>query len=967
MNEKNSLKFKKRTAVLAVASCLSMTPWVAEAAGLGRLTVLSSLGQPLRAEMEIAATKEELAAMTARLAPVEVFKQAGVDYSASLGELRFSVEKRSKGRAVVKVSSLKPVNEPFLDFLVELNWPSGRLVREYTFLLDPPEMAQGKAVRSVADAKIVDMVRSTDKKVAAPLAKPQAPATVTPATAPAAEKAAKPEAKTEGTHVVERGETLRRIAANNRYAGVTLEQMLVGIYEHNRAAFLEGDINRIKTGAILNMPEKSLVEAVPENKARNIYITTGDFAGYRKKLAAAAAVAAVKPAAPQQGTAGRIAPKVEESMPAVDSAKDQVKVGKADLAGKQGSDADRLAKDKALLEAQQRVSILEKNVDELQKLLELKNAKLAELDKAKVAPVTQPEQPVANAPVEPPKLAEPPTTPATPAEPAPSAPVVEQPAAAPVAEQPPAAAPVPATDDDALDEPSFLDNLLSDPLPLAGGAALIALLTGGLLYRRRRSQSIAFETTAAPSPSSLGPNSVFQMTGGESVDTGHTLAQTGDFSQAGPGSIDTDEVDPVAEADVYMAYGRDAQAEEILLEAMQKDPQRLAIHAKLAEIYANRGSVKQFETLASELYAHTGGRGPEWSKVAALGAKLVPGNPLYSAIAHVDTAAEEMAQALAPETAFVPEVIQERSVDAKPADQLILDEPHDISDDAPLEFELPPVQFSPPEPVLAQPVEEDAPYVDTFVTAETLPDDGEALDFDLASVSSGVSSLVQPAEFAVGSLAQRISLDEPPESDTSFDDDELSFADDLPESPREFSPEGTLIVPTGLYDSAITPQDLGGSEWDEQQDKTVVLAESASSDDEFDNPELVNTVVNPVNPEEEGDSLDFDVKLSDSVFLGRPMSVPEFDIGSINLDLGAEPASEMPLEPVPESVVTPAEEQAVVHDANWEEVNTKLDLAKAYEDMGDLEGARELLEEVLVDGPPDLVAQAESVLGRIGR
>ena len=192
MNEKNSLKFKKRTAVLAVASCLSMTPWVAEAAGLGRLTVLSSLGQPLRAEMEIAATKEELAAMTARLAPVEVFKQAGVDYSASLGELRFSVEKRSKGRAVVKVSSLKPVNEPFLDFLVELNWPSGRLVREYTFLLDPPEMAQGKAVRSVADAKIVDMVRSTDKKVAAPLAKPQAPATVTPATAPAAEKAAKP-------------------------------------------------------------------------------------------------------------------------------------------------------------------------------------------------------------------------------------------------------------------------------------------------------------------------------------------------------------------------------------------------------------------------------------------------------------------------------------------------------------------------------------------------------------------------------------------------------------------------------------------------------------------------------------------------------------------------------------------------------------------------------------------------------
>ncbi len=72
-----------------------------------------------------------------------------------------------------------------------------------------------------------------------------------------------------------------------------------------------------------------------------------------------------------------------------------------------------------------------------------------------------------------------------------------------------------------------------------------------------------------------------------------------------PGTIDTDEVDPVAEADVYMAYGRDTQAEEILLEALQKDPQRTAIHAKLLEIYANRRSLKQFETLASELYAQT--------------------------------------------------------------------------------------------------------------------------------------------------------------------------------------------------------------------------------------------------------------------------------------------------------------------------------------------------------------------------
>jgi pilus assembly protein FimV len=82
--------------------------------------------------------------------------------------------------------------------------------------------------------------------------------------------------------------------------------------------------------------------------------------------------------------------------------------------------------------------------------------------------------------------------------------------------------------------------------------------------------------------------------GGQSVDTSNSLGQT-DFSQAGPGSIDTDEVDPVAEADVYMAYGRDAQAEEILLEAKQKDPRRFAIHLKLLEIYLSRKDVKPFD------------------------------------------------------------------------------------------------------------------------------------------------------------------------------------------------------------------------------------------------------------------------------------------------------------------------------------------------------------------------------------
>ena len=127
--------FKKRALALAVASCLSFSPLVAEAAGIGKLTVLSGLGQPLKAELDVAANRDELAGMSARLAPQDAFRQAGIDYPSVLLDLRFALEKRANGQAVIKVTSVKPVNEPFLDFLVELNWPAGRLVREYTLSL----------------------------------------------------------------------------------------------------------------------------------------------------------------------------------------------------------------------------------------------------------------------------------------------------------------------------------------------------------------------------------------------------------------------------------------------------------------------------------------------------------------------------------------------------------------------------------------------------------------------------------------------------------------------------------------------------------------------------------------------------------------------------------------------------------------------------------------------------------------
>lgn len=1025
MNETNCSKFKKRAAAIAVASCLSLAPWVAEAAGLGKLTVLSGLGQPLRAEMEIGANRDELPGMTARLAPEDAFRQAGVDYATVLLDLRFAVEKRANGQSVVKVTSVRPVNEPFLDFLVELTWPSGRLVREYTFLLDPPEMAVKQQARPVVAARVVETTPGGGGAAAVERPMPVRQMAPVPAPAPVPKVAAEPkrsEASGESRQV-RSGDTLRKIAAETQYEGVSLDQMLVGLFQKNPDAFDGNNMNRLKAGAILGLPDKAEVAAISEAEARKVYVAqSSSWNAYRQKLAAAAATGPAKADAAEQSSSGKITAKVEEKTTPAEQAKDRVKVSTTELPVKGGAtasssaqgEADRIAKDKALKEAQERLALLEKNVSELQKLVEIKNQKLAELQKAPpkkeelkpVEPAKPVEQPKPAEVVKPVEVAKP-LEAAKPVEPvktvdAPT-PVEESPAPAPVKEeapkvqepkpkpavQPPPPAPEP--------EPDMLEGAL----PLAAGGGLIALLAGFFFYKRRRPSSVAVETTTAPGPSSLGPNSVFRMTGGQSVDTGNTPPQTGDFSQTGPGTIDTDEVDPVAEADVYMAYGRDTQAEEILLEALQKDPQRTAIHAKLLEIYANRRSLKQFETLASELYAQTGGIGAEWEKVAALGADLDPGNPLYTGSKPVAPAFDAdatmivtpdgvsratlaMPGALAQLAESVAEPISEPASDFE-RNTLVLPESdgsvepvsEPSAEKSSLESDAMGLDFD-----LGSPAS-DEPYIDTVVTP-----DSNALDFDLASESSSVGQSGEPAESQL--LAGDLAVD-----NVDFDLDIVAPAvtEKSPAEMPDFSPEGTLVMPSAMDAAVNTFVGVDGSspnlatELPDQDESPMVdfnldIGSAAISDSsaekapteaasaparidrgvELENPRLADTMVNPAVLDE--DSLEFDVKLTDSVFLGQPMMSPEFDIGSINLDLAAEPTPVADL-PEPKPADIPAEDVSS-HDAHWDEVNTKLDLAKAYEEMGDLEGARELLQEVVGEGPVELVEQARAILGRIG-
>lgn len=961
MKPQSTLKLRASILALAAGFALSALPPAVQAAGLGKVTVFSALGQPLRAEVEFSATREELSSMKASLASPDAFKAAGLDYASALQTIRFSIDKRANGQPIVRLTSERPINDPFVDMLMELNWASGRLVREYTFLLDPPEMI----VRAPAP-----VTTPAAKPAMAPAATPAAPA---PASQPAVQSASVAEAGV--AHEVKRGDTLRKVAAANQHDGVSLEQMLVGLYRANQDAFDGNNMNRLRAGKILSIPAKSEVEAISETEANKVVaVQAADWNAYRRKLAAAAAQAPTRDDAGKQEAAGRITAKVEEKQAPAAAAKDQVRVSKTEVGkakpGARVGEEELLAKEKALKEANERLASLEKNVSELQKLLEMKNRSLAELQQqiGKSQAAAAAVQPVAAQPVEPATPAEAPkpevkkaevaaqpavaAAPVVPAEP----PKVEakkteeaKPATAPKVE---AKQPTPVPKPKAVpppppEEPSFVDELMDNPMLLAGGGGVLALLLAFVAIKRRRAAAPEEETPLAVAASelsqtSLSENSVFRNTGGQSVDTSHTPPQT-DFSQAGPGTIDTDEVDPVAEADVYMAYGRDAQAEEILLEAKTKDPKRHAIHLKLLEIYANRQSLPQFEALATELYGNTGGVGGDWEKAAALGLKLDPQNPLYGGVAKAaapgagfDSEATLIVSADAiKNTVVMPGQLAQMAEAVEPAAATPAPTPASAAPaaaaDEPvsLDFDLAPAApVAPPEKAF------DLESTMTQPGAlQAAAEEGDALDFDLgrATPAAAPADAAMPTEAAGG----------------------LDF--DLPEiKVEEASANEASALDFDLgFDTAATPAASAPSS------ATAAVPEPAAG-----------------LPAVGGEGLEFDVNLTESTVLNELPATPAFDMTTINLDLAeSKPAvagadayesEQMATMVNPDLVASLTSQSEMAPMGANEEVATKLDLAKAYEEMGDLEGARELLQEVIQEGNAEQQAAAQAMLERVG-
>jgi len=588
----------KTIVVRTLAALLLFASFAANAAGLGSLRVLSALGEPLRAEIDIVSLRRgEQDSLSVRLASSEAFRQAGIEFHPALVGINMTIQRRD-GRPIVAVTSRGAVNEPFLEMLVELEWSSGRLVREYTVLLDPPTYIPpppaGAVMGPTAPAAEAPPQPMTP---AAP-----EPTTVAPVTAVV-------------DYEVVKGDTLSQIARDHMHSGVTFNQMMIAIYQANQEAFIHDNINLVRAGRILRIPDRDAVAAVDREQAKETVLEhMASFAEYRRKIAAAAPT--VPEGAGTRTAEGEIKAPGGEAAP--DSSKDQLKLSRAEP-GKPGgpgaaaaSADDLAARDRELKEAESRVDELEKNVTDLQKLLEIKNQQIAELEKrAEAATATPVTKPAAEAPkpaVEAPKPAVEAPKPAGEApKPAAEAP---KPKPAPAKPAPRPAPPAPSP------EPSLLDEYLGDPLAIGGLAGVILLLVGYGVYAWKRKKRVA---TTQLGDSLLGVAA-----------SGAAAAGAGAAAAAGGiGMPEAEEVDPLAEADVYLAYGRDAQAEEILREAMQKDASRPAVHAKLLEIFAKRRDTKEFESTALKLKALVKGEGAEWDKAMALGRSIDPGNGLY--------------------------------------------------------------------------------------------------------------------------------------------------------------------------------------------------------------------------------------------------------------------------------------------------------------------------------------------------
>jgi pilus assembly protein FimV len=991
---------------------LLVMPSAAFALGLGDIHLLSPLNAPLDATIDLDATPEELQSLKVQIAPRDVFVQHGLDWPVFLSSVQVKAERGTDGHELIRLKSTDSITEPFVTLLVEVDWARGHSVREYTMLLDPPVYTpnQGQANAAVAAPAAGGGVH--EGQIARPA--PPAPASSASAANTSTESASNSSAPAarnrassataassaanagESTHVVKRGETLSQIASGASGSGPNSAQTrewMLAIYQANPRAF-EQNMNLLRSGAVLRMPEAAAVAAVSATQAS---------AEIRRQYAA------------WRGAAGS------------SDGSNASQPGHLRLVSPTEPGGTATAADNAQVKALQgRVHDLEGQLSEQKRLLEMRNAELADLQQklaakqgeaARQGEAAKPPEP-APAPAQPPAAQPPATAAAPPPEqtPAPPAPAQSEAPATPPAAAPPTAAatkpaarphkPTTAPAASAESGGGILDVLMDYWWALAGIVVLVLAWLGFKTLRSRRqtefddslgrlaaagaesaTRGFASGDTAAqggtpvrPSQAATPREDAFlveesgtherpKFPGGPAPAAAAAKHVSSDETISSETAINLDQGDPLAEADFHMAYGLYDQAADLIRIAISREPARRDLKLKLLEVFFVWGNKDQFLQTARELAETRDQAAPgEWEKIVIMGKQLAPEDPLFAAGGGVSGA-----------TAGGVDLNLEGGQSRVDFD--LLGEP--VPGQAPGEVDLDIGQAlgdTAAASTLGTATDRNAAIDQNFMGATTgttrqmtqkiapsgdttmLPDfvDPEAPTVEQPAISTPdnptirqkvevamrQSSAEQTAELAIDDLGLDLgaldTMDQPglgssPDAPTlvaGMDDHSRRVMEDAQRRARaedKPSETGTWHMDESELDAALSDR-ANGTHGPESHDpaSTSRLQALTARDVDYDLGEM-NGATHVTN----GSGVDLDIGSA---------TVPDTAFTSTQ-KLSSDDLALPDLEPVTMS-----------------EVGTKLDLARAYMDMGDPDGARNILEEVLTEGSSTQKQEAQRLM-----
>jgi pilus assembly protein FimV len=963
-----SSRYVVRALILA-----GLMPAGAMALGLGDIHLKSALNAPLEAEIDLTATAEELRGLKVALASRESFSRYGLDYPAYFDTVTLVPGKSADGHDVLQVHSGTVATEPFATLLIEATWARGRLVREYTVLLDPPVFTGDKAspAAAVAAPEAAPEARSgsVERPAPAEAEAPAAPAASapTPTSMPAKPAAGAPA----GSYVVQRGDTLSAIAAQH-YPNGQRERALVALYKANPSAF-EGNMNVLHAGATLQVPDQSSLAAIAPGEA-NAEVSS-QYRAWAGAHADGGRLHLVPPSEAGSATPGKAA-----------------------------------AGETAAL--QERITTLQGQLAESQRLLELKNAELARLQQ-QINPGS-----AARAPV-PPAVPTPSTPPEAAPNPAPKeapAPVAAAPKEAPTAAPPPAKhAPAAVARESGG---GLIDWLVSNWYLLLGVVVvLLAAMFGFRKFKARHEQdfgstlgrlsSPSFESTAAASrpaetqpmrtlPSKQDPSFVVEesgthpvprMGGGEPAQLRPVPVAVDDALSASGTAVALDQGDPLAEADFHMAYGLYDQAADLVRIAIAREPQRRDLQLKLLEVFFVWGNKDQFLHLARELSAKRDQALPgEWEKIVIMGRQIAPEDPLFASpgglhgvgSAGVDLNLEGGQNRVDFDLLGDPTVTTDSAGGAVDLDlgaalggneatgearavgdtgvDFVLDDPARGGDATGSTREM---QQSPTVTLEFGDPSQDSPTVENFMTSDIeSPTIRQKLD---ASSRNLMMSADPTAELAVVDLGLHVSGGDTGQHFTADGDSSSTAMTGLDEDTRKLFSKAH----SESHDTELMPSSPGGSAsgtWlFTDKDMGVDLPPPAADDA----PTALATAIMPGTAAGQGLTAQLEA------LKGQGGGDVDLDLGG--LDMTGEPGGALDLDvghsAAPSEGAFAATQrlsgQPLMNEsepATMSEVGTKLDLARAYMDMGDPEGARSILEEVLAEGSASQKTEARRLV-----